>query len=88
MLSVITLTLLVLRISTTSSASTGHLDIPVDPGHTIPLLDIIPLDPGHTIPVDPGHTIPTPFPITHIGEFLGDPSNQELLATIFEKFAS
>ena len=95
MFSIITFSLLILRISTTSSAST-HLDIPVDPGHThtftdghtdIPLLMDIP---GHTIPLD----LPlVSFPITHIGEFVGviefsqSPEGQ-LLSTIFEKFSS
>ena len=82
MLSVITFTLLVLRISTTSSAST--VDIPLDPGHTD-----IPFIPGHTIPLD----IPLIFRL-HTGEFFGESirfcqtPEGELLATIFETFSN
>ena len=91
MLSVITFSLLILRISTTSSAS----DIPLDPGHTIPLE--IPSDTFRDlqIPSDIPSDIPlvSEFPIKHIGDFLGviefsqSPEGQ-LLSTIFEKFSS
>ena len=90
-----------LRVAASSSLASSPAPIDtLDPGHTIPLDPghTIPLDPGHTIPLDPGTDIPLlmdiplvsefDLPITYIGTFLGDPSHQELLVTIFEKFSS
>ena len=83
--------LIALRVASTSSISPAPIDIPLDPVDIPLYLLDIPVDPGLDIPLDPGHIdipLDTLFPITHIGEFLGDPSHQELLVTIFEKFSS